>query len=433
MSTGARAVGSSPSAPAARALLVLGIALLLAPCIRAQADTELERLGERVDALSSQVDNLAASGGTQPGRAVHVGGYAEMHYNAPEDGPAELDFHRFVLAVSKPINDWIYFNSEVEIEHGLVEGGKETGELELEQAWLQFQLAPWIGVRAGIVLAPVGIINSRHEPPSFYGVERPDFDRVIVPTTWFDHGAGVVGELGNLSFEAYAISPLDASGFSGAEGIREGRQEANHSDTGSAAFTGMVRYRSAGFALGASFFTGDALTQDVRDCARLSSGESDEGEGEEEGGATESCPNTKKVGIGSVPVNLIALDFEWQQDIFALRAEMAMGTIGNSEKLNEIYGKDVGSAFNGAYVEPSLRVWRSGDQAIGLFVRYEDLNPQAKVAKGKVNDSFNFTKSVGGANYWPSPDVVLKADVERKAPKSGEAENGFNLGIGWVF
>jgi hypothetical protein len=408
-------------------------ALFFAPSVQAQASTELDLLRERVDALSGQVDNLAASGAAQADRSVHVGGYAEMHYNAPEEGPAQLDFHRFVVAISKPINDWISFNSEVEIEHSLVEGGKETGELELEQAWLQFQLVPWIGIRAGVILAPVGIINPRHEPPTFYGVERPDFDRVIVPSTWFDHGAGVVGRLGGVSFEAYAISPLDASGFSGAEGIREGRQEANHSDTGSLAFTGMVRYRAAGFALGASFFSGDALTQAVRDCARPSNGEPEEGEGEEGGAGTESCPNTKKVGIGSVPVNLAALDFELQQDIFALRAEMAVGTIGNSGKLNEIYGQDVGSAFNGAYVEPALRVWQSGGQSIGLFVRYEDLNPQAKVAHGKVNDSFNFTKSVGGANYWPHPDVVLKFDVEKRTPKSGAAENGLNLGIGWVF
>ena len=43
---------------------------------------------------------------------------------------------------------------------------------------------------------PVGIINERHEPPVYYGVERPFVDTVIIPTTWFEVGAGVHGEVG---------------------------------------------------------------------------------------------------------------------------------------------------------------------------------------------------------------------------------------------
>ena len=42
-----------------------------------------------------------------------------------------------------------------------------------------------------MMLMPIGIINERHEPPVFYGVERPFVDTVIIPTTWFDVGAGV--------------------------------------------------------------------------------------------------------------------------------------------------------------------------------------------------------------------------------------------------
>ena len=45
------------------------------------------------------------------------------------------------------------------------------------------------------MLVPVGIINERHEPPVFHGVERPFVDTVIVPTTWFEAGAGVHGSL----------------------------------------------------------------------------------------------------------------------------------------------------------------------------------------------------------------------------------------------
>ena len=58
---------------------------------------------------------------------------------------------------------------------------RKSGELELEQAYLDFLLNPAFNFRAGMLLVPVGIINERHEPPSFYGVERPFVDTVHHP------------------------------------------------------------------------------------------------------------------------------------------------------------------------------------------------------------------------------------------------------------
>ena len=55
-------------------------------------------------------------------------------------------------------------------------------------------------LRAGMVLVPVGIINERHEPPTFHGVERTFVDTVIVPTTWRDTGVGAFGDLGPRLF-----------------------------------------------------------------------------------------------------------------------------------------------------------------------------------------------------------------------------------------
>ena len=51
-------------------------------------------------------------------------------------------------------------------------GGK--GEIELEQAYLDFLIDRRFNVRAGQILVPVGLINERHEPPVFHGVQRPE-------------------------------------------------------------------------------------------------------------------------------------------------------------------------------------------------------------------------------------------------------------------
>ncbi len=102
---------------------------------------------------------------------------------------------------------------------------RNRGEVELEQAYVDFLLTRAFNIRAGMLLVPMGIINERHEPPVFQGVERPFVDTVIIPTTWFDGGAGVHGEIGRgLRYRAYVMAPLDATEFSADEGIRDGRK-----------------------------------------------------------------------------------------------------------------------------------------------------------------------------------------------------------------
>ena len=135
----------------------------------------------------------------------------EAHYNKPQFQDGVLDFHRFVLLFTHRYSDRIRFVGELELEHALVEGLAEAGELELEQAYIDFLLTRSFNVRAGMMLIPVGIMNERHEPPVFYGVERPLLDTVILPTTWFEVGAGVHGEIGSgWRYRAFVTTPLNA-------------------------------------------------------------------------------------------------------------------------------------------------------------------------------------------------------------------------------
>ena len=193
-----------------------------------------------------------------PERATGISGYMDFHYNKNEFEDGRLDFHRFVLLITHNFSDRIRFVSELELEHALVEGLEEAGELELEQAYVDFLLTRRFNLRAGMMLAPVGIINERHEPPVYYGVERPFVDTVIIPTTWFEVGAGVHGEVGRgWRYRAYVMSPLNAREFSAEEGIREGRQKGSDTNIGRPAFTGRLEFVGVrGLTAGASFWTG---------------------------------------------------------------------------------------------------------------------------------------------------------------------------------
>ena len=67
-----------------------------------------------------------------------LSGYMDFHLNKPQGEPGTADFHRFVLLFGHSFNKRIQFWSELEIEHAFVSGEEVSGEIELEQAYLDF-------------------------------------------------------------------------------------------------------------------------------------------------------------------------------------------------------------------------------------------------------------------------------------------------------
>lgn len=348
-----------------------------------------------------------------PVSATGLSGYMDFHYNKVEGQDGELDFHRFVLLVTHQFSDRIRFVSELELEHAFVEGLEEAGEVELEQAYVDFLLGRRFNLRAGMLLMPVGIVNERHEPPMYYGVERPMVDTVIIPTTWFEAGAGVHGEVGRgWRYRAYVTAPLNAAEFSADEGVRNGRQKGNRTNIGRAAVTGRVEYVGRrGLTVGTSVWSG-------------------------------------KSGFAfrprfDVPVHITEADVRYARNRLEGRAQLAQVRISGAGDLNDAIARTTGVSPNvartmrGGYAELGYRVVsgaRIGD--IGAFVRYEDVDTQAGMPGGAVPlPQFDRTFWVAGATWWPEPDIAIKIDYVHQTNKSAvvKAPNAFNIGIGWWF
>jgi len=163
-----------------------------------------------------------------------IGGYGELHYNnldgsGGKSDKKEIDLHRFVLYFGHEFTDDIRFFSEVEYEHG-VAGDDQVGEVEIEQAFVEFDLNDQNTARVGVALLPVGIINETHEPTTFYGVERNPVEKNIIPATWWAGGIGLFGEVAPgwgydvVLHEGLKIpGPLDTD-FDGYK-VRGGRQK----------------------------------------------------------------------------------------------------------------------------------------------------------------------------------------------------------------
>jgi hypothetical protein len=152
-----------------------------------------------------------------------IGGYGELHWNQNFDSNGErskntLDFHRFIIYYGYNWTEKWSFKSEVELEHNYVSGG--NGELELEQAFVNYHSGNW-GFQGGVILPSVGLINEYHEPPLFLSVERPTYNKYIIPTTWFANGFAFYGNYKDFGFRLAIIEDLDGNNIS--HGIRSGR------------------------------------------------------------------------------------------------------------------------------------------------------------------------------------------------------------------
>ena len=368
----------------------ISAAIALSTSISAQAvtDEEFQALQDQLNALADAVESRPTSSTKQ----VHIGGYGELHYNNWEnpDGSKfrEIDFHRFVLFFGYDFTDSIRFHSELELEHSLAGDGK-PGEVELEQAYVEFDLTQNTETKVGLFLIPVGILNETHEPTTFYGVERNNIESRIIPTTWWEGGAALTGRIGGsgLSYDLAFTSGLD-----GGTDIRGGRQKVAEATANDWAYTGRVKYTGVpGLELAGTAQYQQNMAQSL----------------------------DPDIGAGV----LLSTHLIWDISQFQVRALYASWDIDvASTAVAEEQAKD---KQDGYYLEGSWKFIPS----VGVFARYEVWD------NGGLGDTEK-TQTIAGVNYWPHEQVVLKLDVQRQdhgAAVAGSEADGFNLGFGYYF
>ncbi len=361
---------------------------------------------------------------------LKFGGYGEIHGNFTEGTESDkMDFHRLVLYVGYDFADWIKFHSEVELEHAFV---KDTdtdtdgtspntdtsgGYLLIEQAQVDFLLSDAFNIRAGRLLTPLGIINKRHEPPLFNGVERPNFSKYIIPSTWSSDGVGFFGSLNpSLSYEAYVVAGLNGDKFT-SSGIRDGRIQGSPS-LNEVAFTGRLDYRPFEEALANS-------DQSLR--LGLS-------------GFLGGLDNVKDGG-GSGKDGEIAMtsaDFEYSISKFDFRGVIANTNIDGARD----FGGGVAEEMFGWYLEGAYHFWpdewktgklKNSDATV--FVRYEEYDTQHEMPSGIAkNKSKDMDELSFGVNFYLTPNFVVKADYQLRDNATGsDMDDLFNVGVGWTF
>ena len=366
----------------------LGLVSLLASSV-AMAAPSNDELQQQINELRAQLEATAdAVENTATGSAVSIGGYGELHYNNEQGGDNQIDLHRFVLFIGKELNSTTRFFSEFEVEHSLAGEGK-PGEVEIEQAFIEKDINDSLSAKAGLFLIPVGILNETHEPDTFYGVERNNVEKNIIPATWWEGGFGVTGKTEAITYDVALHSGLniDVAG-AGKYKPRDGRQKVAEAAANDLAVTARVNYKpAAGISLGATFQYQEDVTQ----------------------------------GTASIEGQLIEAHAVVEQGDLALRALYAQWTF--DDKITTF--KDGAEKQSGFYLEPAYKV----SNELGVFARYSSYD---NLAGNSADSAVNETTV--GANYWLAETVVLKFDYNQKDDTSSDTTTDtLNLGVGYSF
>jgi hypothetical protein len=309
---------------------------------------------------------------------------------------------------------------ELEWEHAVTSADDE-GEAAVEQAYIAHDLGHDLTLTAGLFLVPMGLINERHEPPVFYGVDRPLVETAIIPSTWREGGLAVSGNttLGlqwsagiTTGFNLNKWDPTSTEGWESPLGSIH--QEMSLARAADLSVFGSVKYTGVpGLALGASIFTGGAA-QDAPDGYPASD---------------------TRVTLGSGYVRWSPADWE-------LTALYAEGRITDTAGLNStLIGNPVlvPERFWGAYGQVAYRGWKLGTMNFEPFVRYEQVNTGAEYADigtGLTPAALPTADALTiGATLRLHENVVFKIDYQdyEDADLSLGLTDRFNLGLGWMY
>ncbi len=390
----------------------------------------------------------AASGIFYSDKPISFSGYAEVA-NVFNGGQArdlssedlELFFnqlYRITPFIGVRINKSIFLTAEFGFEH--LEGNGESETHFFPEIYMDFIMKKWMSFRVGLLPLNIGYINNNEEPLLFLSVNRPETERIILPTEWIEAGLTVYGDLFNkFNYALGLTNGILAKDFRSATWIRGGA-EGQLESFNKLAINAQVNYLPVN---NVTLSFSSYYNESGRDETVIIDGTS------------------KKV---SAPVIVLSGYARWDYKAFSL---IGMGTYGSLGQTAEVFeltkdeqgvGQVIGKEAYGFYVEPSVDILRvfglsspketkSGNiftianPELPLFVRYERMDTHSSIAPEL--DDLDYVRNnlniwMVGFNYKPNHNLALKFDVRFSdnldpKPDVPESETLYELGVGIEF
>ena len=397
------------------------------------------------------------------GNKLSVGGYGEVAYSRNyysdnvyryskasqyKDDPSHgrFDVPHAVVYLSYDFGKGWTMSSEIEFEHTgtgsaieqeFEEAGEweheveKGGEVELEQFWIQKSFSRAANLRLGHIVLPVGLNNAHHEPLNYFTVYRPEGENTVLPSTWHDTGVSFWGRVGDFKYNVMAVAGLDAFKFN--------RDGWIHSGAGSSfefkvankyGFAARIdNYSVPGLRIGISGYCGNAMHN------------TQPHDMENDGNANKELKGT--VAIGSV-------DFTLNRWNWIVRGQADYGYVSDAADINSIkrtrarisnspyssmpFGKNaMAIGIEAGYdVFSQVRMLRAANQKLYVFGRFEKYNSYIPSSEQQKYEFTDKTRFVGGLNYYPVPQIALKAEYSyRKLKSQYNNEPSINIGVAY--
>ena len=338
---------------------------------------------------------------------LSIGGYGEMFYANPDNGDDYADVYRFITYFGYKFNDWIVLNTEIEFEHGA--NAEDGGEVVVEFLYLDFLLSQEANLRLGHVLAPMGLINQRHEPTLFNTVQRPDIEKYLLPSTWHENGALVYGRFdsANIEYTAGVINALNVNNANtiapNGSWIRSARLGSSANASFDPAFVGRVDYTGInGLMAGVSVYYGDGS----------------------------NLKNDAINDVSGLTTTMFDIHATYENGPFSAYGLYTQTDLDGAEKLGSSAVEKASGYYANASYDLSSAV--GIDYKLPIFAQYENYNPVEKTVDGLNEDTFQTEIVTIGLNFFPADQVVLKADYAMRDVNNVDT-NIFSFGLGFIF
>jgi hypothetical protein len=321
--------------------------------------------------------------------------------------------------------DNIAFTLEAQVEY--LDDGKGENKTEFNpEFYFDFLGNEHFNMRFGLSPLHIGYINNNDEPILFYSVNRPESERLVIPTEWIEFGLHAYGGITEDVHYALALTNgPEASEFHDATWIRGGKEgRIDLHSSSSIAINPQIEYTGTpGLTLSLSGYTG-----------RSGQGETIDGAGGRE--------------EVKARVSVVSGYARWDWKALRLIAMGAHGWLDETEKVYRLTeektgrGQVLGSRVYGLYVEagwdilhgrssPGGRGGDSGEfgwfgrrvQSLPVFARIERLDTHARVEAALAGFPWvanDLLIAVVGINYKRWEHLVFKANYQiRKSYAAG--------------
>ncbi len=411
---------------------------------------------------------IKAIGSDEDFNKFRFGGYGEMvasflnygtnRYSGLSSGNTHehrntISIPRFVFAFDYKFSPRWVLGTEIEFESGGVGFAQELeptenmeyeyelekgGEVALEQFHITYKAFPWLNIRAGHMIVPVGLTNSHHEPINFFGTSRPEGETTIIPSTWHETGLAISGTFGkgyaNFDYEAMVVAGLNADGFSRDNWVASGKQGIFETDNfSSPGYAARINYNGVpGLRIGVSGYYCHDVTKNADKVYKYSR-------------------------TGQSAVKILSADAQYKNKYVTARANIIWGELDNASKISSVnssnssnsyasgkfrvtaknaicYGAEVGLNLQSIFHAPKCPVFYP-------FARYDYYNPQ-QTGEGKqvMDPRCQVSKWTAGLNWYALPNLVVKADYTTRhigtqklfGSTKYNNENEFSIGIAYV-